>query len=180
MPYILCVEGPNSGEEWFIGSRSVVIGRSREAEATIYDSKASREHARIFLKGASHYLEDLGSKNGTYVESEKVAKPVELKNEAFIQVGQSLFLFTTTSLRERVERQRYSIGNEVLGTSEGAKMAISGAMHEVVNEVVSKKHIHIRHSKKMKPGSLGWMLQGIVEAVDTKEEDEKGKGKPKK
>lgn len=174
MPYILCVEGANSGEEWYVGTSSVMLGRSKEVEVTVLDTKASREHARIFFRGGEHFIEDLGSTNGTYVEHQKIEKPTLLKEENFFQVGQTLFLFSKTSLRERAGQLAHVVQDDLMERPELRKTALTGALHDMVQDVVAKKRVHIRHNKKIRPGSFRWMLQGLT-AKEKSEEEKAGK-----
>jgi len=66
----------------------VSIGRSVENEITISTSTGvSRRHARLFVEGGLLYLEDLGSTNGTLVNSTNVLIEQIEKNDV-IQIGQ--------------------------------------------------------------------------------------------
>jgi DNA-binding winged helix-turn-helix (wHTH) protein len=64
-----------------------VLGRDREAAVWINDSSVSRRHARIFVSGGSAQLEDLGSKNGTFVAGKPIEKPRALSDGDEIRLG---------------------------------------------------------------------------------------------
>jgi DNA-binding winged helix-turn-helix (wHTH) protein len=51
---------------------------------------ASRCHARIFVAGTTATIEDLGSKNGTYVNGERLEQPTLLTNGDEIWIGRSV------------------------------------------------------------------------------------------
>jgi len=69
-----------------------VLGRDRLVSSRIDDSAISRRHARISVAGKKASIEDLGSKNGTYVNGKRVEnKPVRLSDGDEIQLG-SVFL----------------------------------------------------------------------------------------
>jgi hypothetical protein len=64
----------------FLGEREIVLGegdnllgRVEGAAAWIDAPTVSRRHARIMVSGTSATLEDLGSKNGTYVRGERIS-----------------------------------------------------------------------------------------------------------
>lgn len=64
------------------------IGRSSASGIVVKDSKVSRNHAVIQQHGSGiHYLLDLGSSNGTFVNGRRVTIPVALKNGDLINVG---------------------------------------------------------------------------------------------
>ena len=66
---------------------SMIIGRSPECELLVEDTYASQEHARIFGKNGSWYVEDLGSTNGTYVNDQKLAAPAMIQPGDRVRVG---------------------------------------------------------------------------------------------
>ena len=168
MPYLLCLEGHNEGEEWTVGDRPAIIGRSPQAEAIIFDMKVSRKHARIFKNGNRHFIEDLGSTNGTFVDREKISKPTLLQNEQFFQVGDSLFLFTEVSLRQKASSSIYQIGAAVFEKGEEYKAVMSN----IVQEIIQKKKVLPPPDKQAKPGTLRWLLRGLHE--EEKKEGKKG------
>jgi pSer/pThr/pTyr-binding forkhead associated (FHA) protein len=47
----------------------------------------SRRHARISIDEASAVLEDLGSKNGTYLRGQRIEGPVVLADEDLVTIG---------------------------------------------------------------------------------------------
>jgi pSer/pThr/pTyr-binding forkhead associated (FHA) protein len=50
----------------------------------------SQEHARIFAKNGSWYVEDLGSTNGTFVNEQRLAAPAMLTGGDRIRVGTTI------------------------------------------------------------------------------------------
>jgi hypothetical protein len=66
---------------------SMVIGRSPDCELLVEDTYASQQHARIFGKNGSWYVEDLGSTNGTYVNDQKLVAPAMIQPGDRVRVG---------------------------------------------------------------------------------------------
>jgi pSer/pThr/pTyr-binding forkhead associated (FHA) protein len=66
---------------------SMTIGRAPECELLIDDTYASSQHARIFGKIGTWYVEDLGSTNGTFVNDQKLAAPAMVQPGDKIRVG---------------------------------------------------------------------------------------------
>lgn len=57
-----------------VTSPAVVLGRSRDCDVRIPDGNVSRRHAEIVREGASYWLVDLESTNGTLLNGERVER----------------------------------------------------------------------------------------------------------
>lgn len=72
-----------------------VLGRDETAAVRIDVPGVSRRHARIDVRGDQATLEDLGSKNGTFLGEQEAAvrAPVPLADGATFRLGRILLLF---------------------------------------------------------------------------------------
>ena len=70
-----------------------VLGRDPEAVVWIDLNSVSRRHARIVVADGSATIEDLGSRNGTYVRGELVSSPTPLVSGDRIKVGAATLVF---------------------------------------------------------------------------------------
>ena len=75
------------GREILLRDGENVLGREREAMAWIDVNSVSRRHARIVVSGDRATLEDLGSKNGTFLQGLAVKAPTVLKDGAEVRIG---------------------------------------------------------------------------------------------
>ena len=64
-----------------------ILGRDRAAVAWIDVPSVSRHHARIVVSDGHAVLEDLKSKNGTYLQGQKVSAPRPLSDGSRIRIG---------------------------------------------------------------------------------------------
>lgn len=69
-----------------IGTNEVTIGRGVDADIVIHDSKVSRVHASIILWAGDYVIKDLGSRNGTKVNDERVEIAVLMPGDT-ISIG---------------------------------------------------------------------------------------------
>ena len=84
--------GPRRGERFdLFGGLS--IGRSPDADVRIEDRYASGIHARIYSRGASYYVEDMNSTNGTFLNGERLDGEAELKDLDELRIGGTEFRF---------------------------------------------------------------------------------------
>ena len=78
--------------EFELGDRPITIGRSPEADVVVLDEKASRIHCGIRLWDGDFYIKDLKSKNGTYVNEQRV-EVQKLHAGDRVRVGSVIFSF---------------------------------------------------------------------------------------
>lgn len=70
-----------------------LIGRDRDAVVWIDDESVSRRHARILIDDRGATLEDLGSKNGSFLRGEKIAGIVFLSDRDAMKIGPASIVF---------------------------------------------------------------------------------------
>lgn len=88
----VAVEAPTFWLFWETGHAALaagenIVGRDSDAAVRFDAPGISRRHARITVAGEEATLEDLGSKNGTYVHGDRIATPVELADGDDIRLG---------------------------------------------------------------------------------------------
>jgi DNA-binding winged helix-turn-helix (wHTH) protein len=72
---------------------SNLVGRGVDASVWIDAPGISRHHARIVVSGGEATLEDLGSKNGTYIGGHQLTNPHRLANGDQIRFGSVVITF---------------------------------------------------------------------------------------
>ena len=70
-----------------------VLGRDKDATVCLDAASVSRHHARILVEGPRATLEDLGSKNGTRLNGERLDGTRELQDGDAIRLGEVQLLF---------------------------------------------------------------------------------------
>lgn len=89
------LDGPDAGSVFRIEKPRVTIGRSN-ADLTLNDSEASRQHAAIEVRDSLILLLDLGSTNGTLVGGEKIGESLEISDKSEFQVGLTTLMLIVT------------------------------------------------------------------------------------
>lgn len=69
------------------------IGRSLANEVVVQDAEVSRHHASVEARPTEFVLSDAGSRNGTYLNGARIAKPTPLRHGDVIQVGNTKITF---------------------------------------------------------------------------------------
>ena len=79
--------------------RNISFGRSTSNQVVLRNEQVSRRHALVHVQDENqHWLVDLGSSNGTYLNERRVTQPMKLQDEDFIQIGDFRFVFRQPSV----------------------------------------------------------------------------------
>jgi DNA-binding winged helix-turn-helix (wHTH) protein len=81
------------GREITLRNGENVLGRADEVVGCIDSPTVSRRHARILVRDGEATLEDLGSRNGTYLRGERVRSPSILVDGDEIRLGRVPIMF---------------------------------------------------------------------------------------
>ena len=91
-PTITLQEGYGNTREIPINRKSLIIGRENDSDIVIAEPNVSRHHAVISSTAEGVFIEDLGSANGTFVNSAPIVQ-VQIKHLDTIQIGSSMLVF---------------------------------------------------------------------------------------
>lgn len=84
------IDGPLKGSHMAVSSlEEVVMGRSPDCTFQLGDDFASTRHARLFRRGSDWFVEDLDSRNGTFVDGYRIDQPERVGTGTDIKVGRT-------------------------------------------------------------------------------------------
>jgi DNA-binding winged helix-turn-helix (wHTH) protein len=81
------------GQELPLGEGANVLGRDASADVQIDDPTVSRNHASITLSGDAATIEDLDSKNGTFIDGVKLTGSAPLAEGQDVVLGDARLVF---------------------------------------------------------------------------------------
>jgi DNA-binding winged helix-turn-helix (wHTH) protein len=84
-------------QEFPLSEGQNLIGRDSHAAVHLDHPSVSRRHAMVRIEGAKATLEDLASRNGTFLEGRRVTGVVELQHGAVLGVGPLTLTFAKLS-----------------------------------------------------------------------------------
>jgi serine phosphatase RsbU (regulator of sigma subunit) len=95
MFYLLANNGPQMGQRYELKGEKWILGRHPDCQIQIEVGAVSRNHCQIVRDGSLYFLEDLGSRNGTFVndEPEKVDGRRQLRPGDMVRVCEVTFTF---------------------------------------------------------------------------------------
>jgi DNA-binding winged helix-turn-helix (wHTH) protein len=112
------VSGPNA---WLLGRTAEVallpgenvLGREGEGIILVKSSTVSRRHARIVVDAKGALIEDLKSKNGTFVNDRRVSGPTPVVEGDQVRIGSLLFTFRQSQGTHSTETQASRSGKRL-------------------------------------------------------------------
>lgn len=96
MSQLIIERGPGKGQRIEIMVFPATLGRDPKNSIILEDEEASRFHLKIKRRGRLYILEDLDSKNGTYINGDRVVNSI-VQNGDKILVGSTELLFATNA-----------------------------------------------------------------------------------
>ncbi len=157
-PLLLAQSGPLEGQRWKIKTK-MLLGRDAECDIVIPMRQVSRHHARISPTAEGILVEDLESKNGTYLNGSLVKEPATLTDGDELQVSLAQhFIFLSSDatmpleglpLEMQKRRLRVDIGarrvwvldEEVDPPLSASQFNLLQVLYEQPGEVVSRPEV---------------------------------------
>jgi serine phosphatase RsbU (regulator of sigma subunit)/pSer/pThr/pTyr-binding forkhead associated (FHA) protein len=91
--YLVTLKGSEPGRRLQLPQGPFILGRRPDCNAVLPSDAVSRHHARILFDGQSHLIEDLSSRNGTFVNTNRITEPTPLNDNDHIRICQYKFAF---------------------------------------------------------------------------------------
>ncbi|MCX7702363.1 MAG: ATP-binding protein [Gemmataceae bacterium] len=123
MPRLIVVKGTDLGKQYEIEGECSAIGRDSTNAIRLFDTEASRRHAEFRRNpDGSYRLVDLGSANGTYVNT-RLIRECDLQYGDHLQIGQTILVYTA-SVRPLDEPTQIADQIRMIGRHEDSPSAI--------------------------------------------------------
>ncbi len=149
MPQIRVKSGPQKGKIIPVdGNQPIVIGREPSCSLQIVDRGVSREHAQIFRVGEMVFIRDLGSRNGCFVNEERVKEEL-LREGDTVRVGNTQLVFESRrTAQEQGPELQYEDGGEIRTSLE-----------------LKIDDLYVAEGEGVTPGREGEMFKAICQAT---------------
>ena len=100
----LVCEDRSAVERYEIGDQPLVVGRGEAANVMIKDDALSRQHFLVLREDEGYMIEDLNSRNGTWVAGRRILA-ARLRHNDCILAGHTLFRFMELTVASSRSRQ---------------------------------------------------------------------------
>lgn len=98
MAVLHILKGQNQGQQVALEQERISLGRNPDCNVVIPVTSVSREHARILKLNGKYFIEDLQSRNGTYVNNQPITQRTALKHNDRIRICDFLATFQDNTL----------------------------------------------------------------------------------
>ncbi|MCB2214107.1 FHA domain-containing protein [bacterium] len=161
-PLLLAQSGPLEGQRWKIMS-DMVLGRDSNCDIVVPMRQVSRQHARLTAGQDGVLLEDLGSKNGTYLNSSLVREPVLLTDGDELQISLAQhFIFLSSDATMPLEGLPLEMQKRRLRVDIGARRV--WVMEEEIDPPLSASQFNLLQVLYEQPGAVV-SRPAVIEAV---------------
>jgi pSer/pThr/pTyr-binding forkhead associated (FHA) protein len=177
-PMLVFYTGEMTQKRWPVLQKTMIIGRSSDCDIVLPERQISRFHVRIELETDGYVLRDLGSKNGTSVNGDKITEQAWLLHDgdeivlanvvhfAFIS-GEATLPLDEASLSRgllviNTATKNVQVGRKVLDPPlSPAQFTLLSLLMEQKDRVVSREEV----IAKVWPDAVGGVTDQAVDAL---------------
>ena len=87
MAVLQMTNGPQRGQSYELSQQKYVLGRHPDCDIVVDAGAVSRQHAQVLGEDGQFFVEDLKSRNGTYVNGQLIEKRQLLVGGDMIQIS---------------------------------------------------------------------------------------------
>ena len=174
MYYLQAINGPQAGKRYELKGDKYILGRHPDCQVVIEVGAVSRNHCQLVRDGTGYALEDLGSRNGTFLNDEatKIEGRRPLKAGDEIRVCEVSFKFAGDAHLAGSPASTDSIPKIVDGAGLGAFLAddetsqpSSTIMSKLDVSSSSRGGVHIAASAEVKLAALVEITQSLARVL---------------
>ena len=80
-------KGPEQGRSFVLDSRTAQIGRGAGNQICLNEPSVSRNHAKIYMEDDQYFIEDIQSRNGTWINGNIIESGVRIQVQAGVPIA---------------------------------------------------------------------------------------------
>jgi serine phosphatase RsbU (regulator of sigma subunit)/pSer/pThr/pTyr-binding forkhead associated (FHA) protein len=157
MAFLELIRGREPGTRFELATTRAVIGRSGDCDVPLDVAAISRRHAAVLADSGLFYIEDLGSRNGTFVNDSRIDGKVALQEGDRILICDQLFSFHTG------HRPTPLAGTPLLDESSLTGSSLSASSAAIVDDGEAARSHVVATLEMGGKGSTSWRLSAKPE-----------------
>ena len=150
MPSLFVIQGRDQGRRFELRERVLGIGRDPSNRIRLGDTEVSRRHAELHRCEDGYHWHDLGSSNGSFVNTVRVEQQ-PLRSGDRIQVGSTLMIYTDSLAAAPVELQK---DVDIVGPPSGELLG-----SQIVQVVSQDEGSELLAAGEQEDSASGWLAR---------------------
>ncbi|MCA9151531.1 MAG: FHA domain-containing protein, partial [Planctomycetales bacterium] len=150
MPSLFVIQGRDQGRRFELRERVLGIGRDPSNRIRLGDTEVSRRHAELHRCEDGYHWHDLGSSNGSFVNTVRVEQQ-PLRSGDRIQVGSTLMIYTDSLAAAPVELQK---DVDIVGPPSGELLG-----SQIVQVVSQDEGSELLSAGEQEDSASGWLAR---------------------
>jgi serine phosphatase RsbU (regulator of sigma subunit)/pSer/pThr/pTyr-binding forkhead associated (FHA) protein len=121
--------GPSAGQRYELLQPKMIMGRHPDCEIVLDAGAVSRQHAQVTVDGAGYFIEDLHSRNGTFVNNQPIQDRKKLQDGDILRICDLAFRFrhdegsqSATEVRHSTDSSRTIVVDDTEETPSSSKI----------------------------------------------------------
>jgi len=135
MPELRTIEGPHAGGVFALDRDLAILGRHPECDMVLDSGAVSRQHARIQRVDNRFYIEDMQSRNGTYVNGRQIRERHLLNDQDRITLCDVVMVFDDVATNKTIK------GGGTIGSLEHAALMVDDEAGEDSSTVMTRLNV---------------------------------------
>lgn len=172
MYYLSANNGPQAGKRYELRADRTVMGRHPDCQVVIDVGAVSRQHAAVAREGSDYYLEDLSSRNGTFLNEE----PTKIEGRRLLKPGDVVRVCEVSFTVHSDSPMPFAPPPRMKGITDGAGLGTlmiddeggqsnSTIMSKLDVSTSSRGGVHIAASAEVKLAALMEITQSLGKAL---------------
>ena len=134
MAELRTIEGPHAGGVFALAREKAVLGRHPECDIVLDSGVVSRQHAQIQRVEDKFYIEDMQSRNGTYVNGRQIRQRCQLNDQDRITLCDVVLVF-------HGDKQAEKAGGGQTSTLEGEALMVNDESDSSSSTVMTRLNV---------------------------------------
>jgi len=170
--FLVATDGPLTGQKFDVPGPEAVLGRHPECEIVVDVGAVSRKHARIVTVNTEFFVEDMKSRNGTFLNDKMVRGKEQLRAGDEVRVCDVTFTFHTDAVKDDTSRNINNKTVSGMGTVVVEDLADDSGASSVMQKLdvsTTRGRVQLSSSPEAKLSALIEITQSLGKALSLDE-----------
>ncbi len=141
--------GPSAGQRYELLHAKMIMGRHPDCEIVLDAGAVSRQHAQLTIDGVDFYVEDLHSRNGTFVNNQPIQGRKQLQDGDILRICDLAFRFHGEATHSATDIRYSSDSSRAIVVDDDEDQASSSKIMSKL-EIPDSSHVRLEANPQAK------------------------------